>query len=138
MSGILTSLLPLILLFGLPLLSSFLSGGTSSGPSFRMDAAKPPHTKKWISRDHKIPYWVDPSEVSDISRRGREQLDHRVEVRLVTELNHQCAAEKQRQEDLMMEAQGWFFRDEDKMEKARRMELKACNRLNALHRGGRS
>ena len=134
-SSILTSLLPLILLFVLPLLSSLFSGSTPSGPSFRMDASRHPHIKKFVTPDHKVPYWVNPDEVKDLNKRQMRDLHHRVEVRLVTELSHKCQIEKQGQEDLMMEAQGWFFQDEEKMEKARRMELKACNKLRVIQHG---
>jgi DnaJ family protein B protein 12 len=100
-----------------------------------MDSSRAPHTKKYVTPDHKVPYWVNPIEVKELSNRQLKDLHHRVEVRYVTELTHQCQIERQNQEDLFMEAQGWFFQDEAKMERAHRMELKACKKLKSIQSG---
>jgi DnaJ family protein B protein 12 len=84
------------------------------------------------TRDLKVPYWVNPNEYNDLSRRQRESLEHRVEVRLVSDLNHQCGQEKNIRDQLIIDAQGWFATDERKMEKARKMKMKACERLDEL------
>jgi Domain of unknown function (DUF1977) len=130
--SMITSLLPIILLFLLPLLSTLFSGSGSVGPSFTIDKSTPPYTKGLKTRDLKVPYWVDPSEYKDLSRRQKESLDHRVEVRLVSDLNHQCGQERNMRDQLIIEAQGWFSTDERKMAKARGMKLKSCERLEEL------
>jgi DnaJ family protein B protein 12 len=129
--GTITSLLPLILLFLIPILSSLFSGSGSAGPSFTFDKSTQ-HTKSVKTSNLKIPYWVIPSEFTDLTRNQRSQLDHKVEVELVSDLKHKCQQEKTVQENLMMDAQGWFSTDEQLMEKARNMKLKACERLGEL------
>lgn len=132
LGSMIAGLLPIILLFLLPLLSSIFSGSGSAGPSFTLDQAAHPYTKSMKTRDLKVPYWVNPNEYNDLSRRQRESLEHRVEVRLVSDLNHQCGQEKNIRDQLIIDAQGWFATDERKMEKARKMKMKACERLDEL------
>jgi len=131
-SNILTSLLPLLLLFILPLLSQLFSGSGSPGPNFTLDKSEPPYTKALKTRALKVPYWVDPSEYRDLSRSQREKLDHRVEVRLVSDLNARCEKEQQDREHLYYAAQGWFTVDKDKEAKARNFKMPSCERLQKL------
>lgn len=133
----LSSLLPLLFLFILPLLSSLFSGsGTSAtGPSLRFDAAVPPHTQQRTSARLNIPYWVNPSDVEDFSARKLKELDRSAEVRYMSHLNVECDLEQQRQARLMQDAQGWFFVDEAKMREARNMPKPSCTRLRELGYG---
>lgn len=126
-------LLPLVLLFLLPLLSSLFSGpSTPAGPSYRFDAAVPPHTMGRTTPKLNINYYVNPLEVEDYSARKFRQLDQRVEVDYVTSLRYECEYEVNARERKIQEAQGWFFPDVEKMKEARAMELKSCRRLDSL------
>lgn len=128
----LSQLLPLLLLFILPLLSSLFSSATPSGPSFRFDAAVPPHTMQRETPKLNIPYFVDPSELDDYSPRKLHQLDQKAEVEYVSQLRHECEIEVQARDRLVQEAQGWFFPDVEKMKEARSLELRSCKRLETL------
>lgn len=137
-SSTLQSLLPLLILFLLPILSSLFSGSSSSsGPSMRFDAARPPYTQARTSRDLNIPYWVNPRDVSDYSPRKWKELDRVAEVRYMNQLSVQCESEQMTQSRMMQEAQGFFWTDEDQMARARNMELKNCKKLGQLQRRGR-
>lgn len=126
-------LLPLVLLFILPLLSSLFSGSsTPAGPSYRFDAAVPPHTMGRTTPKLNINYYVNPLDVEDYSARKFRQLDQRVEVEYVTSLRYDCEHEVNVRERMIQEAQGWFFPDIEKMKEARAMELKSCRRLDSL------
>lgn len=126
-------LLPLLLLFVLPLLSSLFSGpSTPAGPSYRFDAAVPPHTMGRTTPKLNINYYVNPLDVEDYSARRFRQLDQRVEVDYVTSLRYECEHEVNARERKIQEAQGWFFPDVEKMKEARAMELKSCRRLDTL------
>lgn len=126
-------LLPLVLLFILPLLSSLFSGSsTPSGPSYRFDAAVHPHTMGRTTPKLNINYFVNPLDVEDYSARKFRQLDQRVEVDYVTSLRYECETEVNARERKIQEAQGWFFPDIEKMKEARAMELKSCRRLDSL------
>lgn len=127
-------LLPLILLFVLPLLSSLFSGSstTPAGPSYRFDAAVPPHTMQRTTPKLKIDYFLIPGDVDDFSQRKFSQLDRKVEVEYVTKLRYACENEVQTRERMIQDAQGWFFPDVEKMKAARSMDLKSCQRLESL------
>lgn len=132
--SILTNLLPLLILFILPLLSSiFSSSGTApAGPSFRFDTPSPPYTQHRTSNRLKVDYFVNPSEVESLSTRQLRELDKTAEVRYVGQLNIECEAEVDRRRRLVSEAQGWFFVDQDKLAQARAMEMRSCRKLEGL------
>jgi len=132
-AGIIQSLLPLILLFILPLLSSIFGGdSTPSGPYVRVDTAVPPHTLQHVSNRLKIPYWVNPVEVQDYTSSKWRSLDKEAEQKYVGQLNVECEVEHAKRTRLVNEAQGFFFTDQTKMDQARRMDMKSCRRLNEL------
>lgn len=125
--------LPLILLFVFPLLSSLFSGSsTPSGPSYRFDAAVPPHTMQRTTPKLHVNYFVNPGDVEDFSARKFRQLDQRVEVDYVSKLRYACESEIHARDRMIQDAQGWFFPDVEKMKAARSMELKSCRQLDSL------
>ncbi|RDW57968.1 J domain-containing protein [Aspergillus mulundensis] len=125
-------LLPLILLFVLPLLSSlFSSGSTPSGPSYRFDPI-PPHTQQRTTPEIKIDYFLNPKDVTDFSSREFRNLDKQVEVDYVKKLRYECEGEILARDRMIQDAQGWFFPDVEKIKEARAMELKSCRRLDSL------
>jgi DnaJ homolog subfamily B member 12 len=122
------SLLPLILLFVLPLISSFLSGPTARAPQYSFTKV-PPFTTKHTSGSLKVAYFVNPAEYDELSRGQRRELDKSVEVQTVQTLRYGCHEERGKRDELIMEAQGWFSTDEKKMDRARKMDMKACKQL---------
>ncbi|EON62740.1 hypothetical protein W97_01965 [Coniosporium apollinis CBS 100218] len=129
----LTSLLPLLLLFILPLLSSLFSGSSSpTGPSVRFDSPSPPYTQQRLSGRLKVPYYVNPAEVEDFGNKRWRELDKVAEVRYVQKLDGECEREQQARMRLMQDAQGWFYVDQERMERARRMDMRSCRRLGEL------
>ncbi|KXL48913.1 hypothetical protein M433DRAFT_139247 [Acidomyces richmondensis BFW] len=125
----LQSLLPLLLLFVLPLLSSLFSGSTPSGPSMRFDAAVPPHTLRHTTTRLSVPYWVDPREVQDYNAHKWKALDKVAETKYVNQLSAECEWEQAQRQRLANEAQGFFFTDQEKLKQAREMEMPSCQRL---------
>ncbi|KAK8202685.1 Dna-J like membrane chaperone protein [Phyllosticta capitalensis] len=126
----LQSLLPLLLLFIVPLLSSLFSGsGSSPGPTIRLDAAIPPHTHQRISERLHINYFVDPREVEELSKSKLRDLDREAEGRYMRKLNLECDAEYARKNDLFLAAKGWFFTDEERLRQARDLPMPSCERL---------
>ncbi|KAI9696975.1 MAG: hypothetical protein M1836_004936 [Candelina mexicana] len=136
LSTTLSNLLPLLILFILPLLSSiFSSSTTSAGPSMRFDTPKPPLTLHRQTPRLKVSYYLNPTEVEDFSTRKLSQLDQKAEENYVRKLQIECEIEVDRRNRLMQEAQGWFFQDADKMDEARTMEMRSCRRLDDLRMG---
>ena len=131
----LSNLLPLLILFILPLLSSIFSSSTTtpSGPKFRFDAPVPPQTMHRTTSRLNIDYYINPNDVIDYSQRDFKKLDRTAETNLVQKLQYDCEVEVQGRNRMMQEAQGWFFQDVDKMRNARNLEMRSCRRLDELH-----
>ena len=131
--AVIQQFLPLILLFVFPLLSSLFSGSsTPAGPSYRFDAAVPPHTMQRTTPKLHVNYFVNPGDIEDFSARKFRQLDQRVEVDYVSKLRYACESEIHARDRMIQDAQGWFFPDVEKMKAARSMELKSCRQLDSL------
>lgn len=128
----LTQLLPLLLLFILPLLSSFFSGSTSSGPQVRFDAPAPPHTMHRVTPRYKIDYYINPAEVDGWKARQFNSLDQQAEVDYITTLKYQCENEVLRKRQEINDATGFFYTDEDRVRRARNMPMPGCRRLDEL------
>jgi DnaJ family protein B protein 12 len=128
-------LLPLLILFILPLLSSLFSGTdlTPAGPQIRFTGPEAPFTVHRQTPKLKVDYFVNPAEVAEYTASKFRRLDESVEVARVKELRVQCDDELQRRQRIIDAAQGWFFQDEAMMDQARRMELKSCRILNDMH-----
>lgn len=128
----LTQLLPLLLLFILPLLSSIFSGSSSSEPSIRFDQPVPPNTMHRVTPKYNVDYFIDPRSVDGWNSRKFSSLDARAEVEYVTSLRYQCENENNRKRHEINEATGFFFTDEDRLRRARNMPMPGCRRLDEL------
>jgi DnaJ family protein B protein 12 len=126
----LSALLPVILLFLLPLLSSFLPDASSNnGPSVVFETPTGSHTQLRQSERHKVPYYVIPTDVESLSRRQWSELDKRAEMSFGDRLMRECDTERRIQHQMIEEAKGWFSDDMEKIAAAKRMPLKHCKRL---------
>jgi len=130
-------LLPLLILFIVPLLSSiFASGGTApSGPSMRFDGPIPPHTQHRLTSRMKVDYYVNPSDVEHYTPHKFAQLDKKAEVSFVQQLRLGCEEEMEHKQRLVHEAQGWFYQDMDKIQQARDMDMRNCKKLDSMGMG---
>jgi len=127
-------LLPLLILFIVPLLSSLFSGSGSSasGPSMRFDGPVSPHTMHRLTATYKVDYYINPSDVDEYTPHKFSQLDKKAEVTFVQQLHIGCEQELDAKQRLINEAQGWFMQDVEKMNRARTMELKNCKQLETM------
>lgn len=129
----LAGLLPLIILFIVPLLTSlFGNDSVPAGPQFRFNGPEVPYTLRRTTRPHHVDYWVNPAEVADFNARKFNQLDGRAEATLMKYLKVDCERENVRRTQAYNDAQGWFFPDQEKLAQARKMPMKACDRLQQL------
>ena len=129
----LTNLLPLLILFVLPLLSSIFSGdSTPSGPAFRFESPAPPYTLHRTTSNMKVDYYLNPRDVADYNKSKWSQLDKQAEVHYVQKLRSECDYQTETRNRMMQDAQGWFFQDVDRMREARNLDLKSCRRLREL------
>lgn len=127
-------LLPLLLMFLLPFLSSIFTGESSSGPSIRFDTPHKPYTMHRVTPNYKIDYYVNPKQVDGYSDKKFKSLDKKAEVEFVTTLQYQCQHESQRKQQAINDATGFFFTDEAQLKAARAMPMAACERLDSLSR----
>lgn len=133
LSSTLSNLLPLLFLFVLPLLSSFFGGSsTAAGPSMVFEQPRHPMTKERVSSRLKVQYFVDPREVHEYNHKKWRKLDEEAEQQYVHGVHVRCQNEQFQQRKMMEDAQGWFHIDQDAMNRARRMEMKNCNKLKKM------
>ncbi|KAF1922030.1 DnaJ domain-containing protein [Ampelomyces quisqualis] len=133
LTSTLSNLLPLLFLFVLPLLSSLFGGSSSAaGPSLVFEQPRHPQTKERISTRLKVHYFVDPREVHEYNPKKWRKLDEEAEQQYVHGIHVRCQQEQYKQRKMMEEAQGWFYIDQEAMDRARHMEMKNCKKLNQL------
>jgi DnaJ family protein B protein 12 len=130
-------LLPILLLFAWPILSSLFStlfaSTTPATPSMAFDEPNPPlYTMERTMPNLGVKYYVNPADVHSYSPSKLSSLDKRAEVVLVQQLRIRCENEMAHKQQLRNAAQGWFFQDPAKMELANAMDLPSCRRLNSL------
>ena len=135
-TSILSNLLPLLILFVIPLLSSIFSSAVPSGPSFRFESPEPPYTMQRTSPRLKVDYFVNPKDVIEMTGKKLGELDKRVENNYIQNLQYECQLETRQRTRMMEDAQGWFFPDENKMRAARKLEMRSCRKLEEFSRGG--
>nr|POE85512.1 putative j domain-containing protein c17a3.05c [Quercus suber] len=129
----LQSLLPLLLLFIFPLLSSIFSSPDPVFPAMRFDSAQPPQTFERVTKSHmKLPYWVNPVEINDYTPKQWKALDRQAESLYINRISSECERESLQRQRLANEAQGFFWTDTEKLDQARRMDMPNCRRLNEL------
>ncbi len=127
----LAQLLPILLLFILPLLGSLFTGSSSSGPEVLFHPS-PPNTLHRTTPRFQVNYYLDPRAVDGYSDRKLRQLDQTAEVKYVNTLKYECQVEHSERNHMLEEAQGWFSTDERKFREARAMPMRSCNRLNEM------
>jgi DnaJ family protein B protein 12 len=133
LSSTLSNLLPLLFLFVLPLLSSlFSSSSTAAGPSLVFENPRHPNTKERVSSRFKVRYFVDPRDVHEYNPKKWRKLDEEAENQYVHQVNVRCQNERFQQRKMMEDAQGWFYVDQDAMDRARHMDLKNCQKLKNM------
>jgi len=134
LASTITALLPLILLFIIPLLSNLLSGSSSySGPGFRFERQSP-YVKTMTTNNNKVRYFVDPAIMDGLSTRSRKTLDDRVEHTYVLGLHQACNVEQDRRDRMIQDAMGFIWTDEAALAKAQSMKMENCEKLKRFNR----
>lgn len=129
--GALSNLLPLLILFVLPILSSLFSSAMPSGPNVHFQPG-PPNTMHRTSQRLRIDYYLDPKDVIDYNGRKMNELDKKAENQFVTQLQYECQIEQRTRNAMVEQAQGWFFQDADKMREARNFDMRSCRQLDTF------
>ncbi|KAL1886928.1 Chaperone protein dnaJ [Ceratocystis pirilliformis] len=108
------------------------SNASPATPRMVFDSPVPPMTLQRELPRFGVPYFVDPAAVVTYSPAKLRELDRAAEGTFVRVLRAECGSEAARREQLVYEAQGWFFDDKEKMEAARHYHMPSCRRLQTL------
>ncbi|KAI6248337.1 hypothetical protein HI914_03635 [Erysiphe necator] len=131
---VIMGLLPLLMILFLPFISSILSGSSSTetGPSMRFDNAIPPHTLHRHTSRLNVDYYINPKDVDSYTNSQWKTLDKKAEINYINRLNLDCQQEELIKKELINQAYGWFFTDQEKLNKAYTMPMIACSKLEKL------
>ena len=129
----LINLLPVLILFVLPLLTSLFSGDESAprGPEIRW-SPDPPYTTHRQTPTYHFDYYVNQHDIEEYTPKMLKKFGTGVERRYLTNLQLECQGERQMRTRLLNQAQGIFWHDTDKLREANRLELRSCQRLRSL------
>jgi DnaJ homolog subfamily B member 12 len=134
---IIANLLPIFLLFILPLLTSLFTGGGTNAPGiphFNLEAPVAPFVAERNIKRYNAKYYVDPKELVRLSESKLNTLDKHAETAYVNHVHRHCEMERRTLEKLQNEANGWFFQDPVKMEQANTFKMPYCEKLNKMNR----
>jgi DnaJ family protein B protein 12 len=101
-------------------------------PSVVFDKASPPLTSHRTTQKLGVNYYVNPHDVAGWTDYKLKQLDKEADSSFVRIMRHNCELEMRTKEHLHDQAQGWFFQDPEKMQRARAFETPSCKRLDQL------
>ncbi|KAK3683443.1 hypothetical protein B0T22DRAFT_385273 [Podospora appendiculata] len=131
--GTLMGLLPILLLFIFPLLSSLFAGdATTSIPDIAYEQPKHPQVLRREMPDLHVPFFVNPKDVDLWTESKLKTLDKQAQLLYMQGLRGECQKELERKQRMRDEAQGWFFQDPDKMAMAQALHMPACRRMESL------
>ncbi|KAK0634581.1 DnaJ domain-containing protein [Bombardia bombarda] len=130
-------LLPIILLFIFPLLSSIFSGITSEPaiPNMSFEAPDGPYTVPRAMPVSGVKYFLTPEDARSLTANKAYTLDKQAENLYRQGLSVACENQRAHQQRLAEAAQGWFYQDPQKMEVARSYKTPACEKLTSLRLG---
>lgn len=130
----LIGLLPILLFFVLPMITSLFSFGdsTPATPQMVFDHPLHPFTQPRVTPNHNVKYYVNPADISKYSESQLNRLDYTAEVKLVRHLRAECDNEIMYKRRLRENAQGWFTQDVEKMATANAYKMPSCERLGEM------
>lgn len=121
-------LLPILMILGATLFLAFFAEDTpeySFAPSSKYNVQR-------ATPNHKIPFFVSEKLLQETTDRKLLAFDYKVEQAYVQDRRSSCAREQVRRNELIEDAQGWFYTDQQKLHAAQHMEMPNCQRLRDL------
>lgn len=79
-----------------------------------------------------IPFFVQPKYAADKATPKLRKLDRKIENEIVQDKKTMCNREHLRRNQMMEDAQGWFFTDEAMLKRAKEMPMPNCRELEEL------
>lgn len=122
-------LAPILVILLATLISSFFSG--ESTPEY-LFTKTPKYSVRRKTPQFKIPFYVGDKFAEEKSALKLRNFDAKVESLYVQDKRARCSREQVRKNDLMEEAQGWFYTDQRKLREAEEMPMPNCQVLRDL------
>ncbi|ABN68033.2 predicted protein [Scheffersomyces stipitis CBS 6054] len=129
----LSQLLPVLLILIVPILSALFSD-SSSAPEYSF------HKSKSFSVERKTPKFSIPFYVSDsfiekkkLSGKQLKNFDSKVENLYIQDRRSKCAREQHIKNEMIDDAQGWFYTDQMKLAEAESLPMPNCQALRNLN-----
>lgn len=134
MGDTLRQLLPILLFLLVPLLSNLLLG-LGLQPTFLFE----PSGQRTVHKEtlaHKVLFFILPDTDTDVfghlDQRQQRRFETKVEKEYSEKLRRGCSYERQQQHEMIEQASGWFFTDEELLRQATLMPMPNCERLRAM------
>ncbi|KAM3459974.1 hypothetical protein NHJ6243_006412 [Beauveria neobassiana] len=129
----LIGILPILLFFILPLLTSLFGGdGGPATPNMTFDSPSAPYTHMRTTPVHGIKYFVRERDIRQYTKGQLGELDRAAEQGALHQIRSGCEREQATQRRMREDAMGWFYQDEVKMALANALEMPHCKRWTAL------
>lgn len=124
-------LAPILIFLLIPILSALFSDNT---PEYSFTQTRKFNTQRVTPRHH-IPFYVTPNfkEANKLDTKQLKNFDKKVENLYVQDRRNKCSREQVRKNELMDEAQGFFFTDYARLEQAENMAMPNCEVLRNLN-----
>lgn len=122
-------LAPILFVLFAMLLSSLFSGESSPEYSFTQNSK---FSLRRTTPNYKIPFYVKQDFVNDKSGRALKNFDAKVENIYVQDKRGRCSREQMRKNEMIEDAQGWFYTDNRKLEAAYKYPMPNCEILRGL------
>ncbi|CAK7902854.1 hypothetical protein CAAN1_18S00716 [[Candida] anglica] len=133
MSSLLGQILPLLLMLCIPILSAVFSNGNAR-PEYSFVSTKEFTTPRYTP-NHNIPFYVSNDFTKKQKRSASElrNFDSKVENVYIQERRSKCSKEQIMKNELIEEAQGWFYTDQEKLDRAQNMPMPNCRALRKMN-----
>ncbi|KAL7663380.1 J domain-containing protein [[Candida] zeylanoides] len=124
-------LFPILLFLLVPILSALFSDTT---PEYSFTATRKFNTPRTTPNYH-IQFFVPENFANskDMSPTKLRNFDRKVENLYIQDKRSKCSREQVRKNELMEDAEGWFFTDQVKLEQAQRMPMPNCEILRGMN-----
>lgn len=124
-------LAPILIFLLIPILSALFSDST---PEYSYHQTRKYNTQR-VTPKFNIPFYVTPNfkEANNLDTKQLKNFDKKVENLYIQDRRNKCSREQVRKNELMDDAQGFFFTDYDKLERAEKMAMPNCEILRNLN-----
>lgn len=120
---------PILVILFATLLSSFFSG--ESTPEY-LFSRTPKYSVQRTTPHFNIPFYVGDKFLEDKSELKLKNFDAKVENLYVQDRRAKCSREQVHKNELMEDAQGWFYTDHRRLRQAEAMPMPHCQELRDL------